>query len=144
MRLLCRQNGALRLVCAVVAFVAFANRIASAQEGFVQPAGTWTTPAPTAYAPTWQDFNELAARPDASEARLQAMNAYTTAAVVDTNSAYQPNTPSLAAETQTPERTADILRRLGTLESQYSADKAKLPSVRVTGFAQLDYGAFSQ
>jgi phosphate-selective porin OprO/OprP len=144
MRLLCRQNGALRLVCAVVAFVAFANRIASAQEGFVQPAGTWTTPAPTASAPTWQDFNELAARLEATEARLQAMNAYTTAAVVDTNSAYQPNTPSLAAETQTPERTADILRRLGTLESQYSADKAKLPSVRVTGFAQLDYGAFSQ
>jgi phosphate-selective porin OprO/OprP len=129
-----------RIISAVMAMIV-AIQTTPAQDTFVQPASTWTMPAPTAAAPTWQDFNELAARLEATEARLQAMNSYAAAAVVDTNTEYQPNTPSLAQETQTPEGTVAILQRLAALERGAAP---RFPTVRVTGFAQLDYGAFSQ
>lgn len=69
----------------------------------------------------------------------------TSAVVVEeTQNPYAPATSQLSNETQTPENFPAILSRLSTLENNYAADKAKLPLVRMTGFAQLDYGAFGQ
>lgn len=135
---------------------AFGSSAANGQEGFVQPAGSWVQPAPPEPAPpvagtagpTWQDFNELATRLQATEARLQAMSSYTSASSVMVEEAQNPYAPSpssiLANETQTPEGYPAILSRLSTLEKSYATDKAKLPLVRMSGFAQLDYGAFGQ
>jgi phosphate-selective porin OprO/OprP len=142
--LLSHRISACRFVFAVTVVIAAAARSSSAQEGSVQQAGTWATPAPTGSAPTWQDFNELAARLEATEARLQAMNSYSTSAVVETDSAYQQGASTLSTTTGTPDSTPALMSRLSTLESSYAADKAKLPSFRLSGFAQLDYGAFSQ
>src|SRR4051812_38387850 len=83
-----------RVLCAVAAAFAAATTAVQGQEMQVHPVGTWVTPAPNPTGPTWQDFNELAARLQATEARLQAMNNYTAAAVVDTDSTYQPGSSS--------------------------------------------------
>jgi phosphate-selective porin OprO/OprP len=117
----------------------------------VQPAGYPVAGAVTdaaAPGPTWQDFSELSARLRETEARLQAMQQGLS---VDTSYQYPPpaggpaapSTPSLAAETQTPP-VSPLEGRIRALEQGADAAKAKLPLVRMTGFAQLDYGAFAQ
>jgi len=48
-----------------------------------------------------------------------------------------------APDAQAPSNAA-LASRLGALEDSYEADKNRLPRVRMTGFAQLDYGLVTQ
>src|SRR4051794_39401376 len=62
----------------VVGYLAIAalvglSRKAAAQESLVQPSGYSTMVMPSAAGPTWDDFNALAQRLQATEARLQAI-----------------------------------------------------------------------
>jgi phosphate-selective porin OprO/OprP len=138
------------------ALVGRADRSHAQQFGY-QPVsypstGPTIAPAPMmAPAPTWEDFNSLAARLQATEARLQSLsNGVSNGTNYETSYDYyqpsgQPSGQSaLSATTQTPDNYPAILSRLNTLEQSYQADKARLPLVRMTGFAQLDQGFFGQ
>src|SRR4029078_3422265 len=98
-------------------------------------------------APTWEDFNALSNRLQATEARLQALaNSAPTGDTTYETSLPQPprdHTP-LSSVTQTPESMPDILARLANVERSLQAQGNKVPLVRITRFAQLDQGVFSQ
>jgi phosphate-selective porin OprO/OprP len=95
--------------------------------------------------PTWDDFHALAQRLQETEQRLNALGGEyplpANARYQDTYAASR-NQPPLASETQIPPE--GILSRLAALEESVAADKPRLPSVRISGFAQLDQGLFNQ
>jgi phosphate-selective porin OprO and OprP len=138
---------ALVLCITASAALVFGLAQATAQELGFQPVSYPATAPMAPPAPTWEDFNALAQRLQATEARLQTIGSNTTYETA--YDYYQPSGPpsgrsALSATTQTPENYPAILSRLGALEQSYQADKSRLPLVRMTGFAQLDQGFFGQ
>ena len=146
-----RRWRAFAVSCAVMTALLFSIRMAAAQDSLVQPSGYSATVMPSVAGPTWDDFNALAQRLQATEARLQAIGgtedytSYNTANIEYQNQnpyGVNPNPPPLATTTQTPPDS--VLSRLSALEQTFAASQSKLPLVRMTGFAQLDEGFFGQ
>ena len=128
------RRRAFAVACAALAALLGALRSATAQENLVQPSGYSTTIMPSTAGPTWDDFNALAQRLQATEARLAAVGgdytSYNTANIEYQNPyAANPSTPPLAAETQTPPDS--VLSRLSALEQ--SAATAAAPACRWCG-----------
>lgn len=114
-----------------------------AQQPFLEPAGYPLPPQPSMIGPTWDDFNALTQRWQETETRLQAIGGEAAfASNIQQPDPYAANQDQLAAETQIPQDS--ILSRLSALEQGAAAGKARMPSVRLTGFAQLDQGLFGQ
>src|SRR3954468_10030925 len=120
----------------VVGYLAIAalvglSRKAAAQESLVQPSGYSAHVLPSAAGPSWDDFNALAQRLQATEARLQAIGAtgdYTSYNA--TNIEYQnpyganPTPPPLSTTTQTPPDS--VVSRLSSLEQSFAASQSRL------------------
>jgi phosphate-selective porin OprO and OprP len=118
-----------------------------AQDYFQQ--ATYPAAQPATAGPSWQDFNILTARLQATEARLQELsNPPPSAAEPSAYEVQYDQQPggqsSLSAVTQTPESLPEILARLTNVERTLQTQQNRLPLVRMTGFAQLDEGWFSQ
>jgi phosphate-selective porin OprO/OprP len=147
----CRQSAAIQAIFFAVLAITLAADVA-AQDGYVQPTGYGGAPVVTAgpSGPSWEEFGALADRLRVTEERLQTLygnaNVDPNANVSSVNSYYQNQpygTPSLAAETQTPE-TSLLSSRIAALEQSAQTAASRLPTVKMTGFAQLDEGFFGQ
>ena len=111
----CRRHAVMFCIAAWAALIVESGRSIAQEMDFQSlsypAAGPLAPPAPS-----WEDFNALAARLQATEARLQAMTSNVT---YDTAyDYYQPNgqpsgQSSLSATTQTPENMPAILSRTG-------------------------------